>query len=340
MTISSTTRKAGPYPGDGVSTSFPFGFKVFAVSDLKVVVINLTTQVQTTLTLNVDYTGSLNPDQNSNPGGTITKTTVLPVGTHLVITSNVAQLQETDLTNQGGFYPEVITDALDKLTILLQQVGLTSNAALYFPITDETTISGQLPSAPVRAGKVLTFDASGAPNASITAVDVSTVAANIGSINTVSTNIGSVNTVNANMAAVTNTSANMAAIIAAPSSAAAAAASASAASTSAGNASTSATNAANSAVAAAAAVAAAGLPTTLTGHAKEFLQVNSLANGYDLVKSVAAPMLYGFNLSGDKQSLLYDATRDNADVASYATWTMSENVQFQVVNNQLAMVLL
>ena len=37
MTISSTTRKAGPFDGNGVTTSFPFTFKVFNTSDITIV---------------------------------------------------------------------------------------------------------------------------------------------------------------------------------------------------------------------------------------------------------------------------------------------------------------
>lgn len=341
MTISSTNRKAGPYIGNGTASVFPFYFKVFVATDMEVIRLNLTTNTETTLALTTDYTVTLNADQNANPGGNITLVAGnLPTGMNLVITSAVPNLQLTDLTNQGGFYPDVINDALDKLTIEVQQITLTAQAALYFPISDPDNIKGELPSQIQRANKVLTFDATGQPNASIAAVDVSTTAANITSIVTVSDNIASVNTNTANMAAINTAATNIASIIAAPGSATAAAASAAAAATSATNSQNSAIDSAASAAAAAGVIAAAGLPASLVGHAKEFLQVKTTENGYDLVKSVAAPMLYGFNLSGDKQSLLYDATRDNADVANYATWTMSENVEFKVVNNQLAMVLL
>ena len=341
MTISSTNRKAGPYIGNGTASVFPFYFKVFVATDMEVIRLNLTTSTETTLALTTDYTVTLNADQNATPGGTITLVAgALPTGMNLVITSAVPNLQLTDLTNQGGFYPDVINDALDKLTIEVQQVTLVAQAALYFPISDPDNIKGELPSQSTRKNKVLTFDNDGQPNASIAAVDVSTTAANITSIVTVSDNIASVNTNTANIAAINTAATNIASIIAAPGSATAAAASASAAATSATNSQNSAIDSAASAAAAAGVIAAAGLPSSLVGHAKEFLQVKVTENGYDLVKSVAAPMLYGFNLSVDKQSLLYDATRDNADVANYATWTMSENVEFKVVNNQLAMVLL
>lgn len=112
MTISSQTRKAGPFVGSGSTGPYSFAFKVFQASDLLVVKLDVATNVETTLTLTTDYTVSLNADQNSNPGGTITLVSALAVGKKMVISSQVPYLQETDLTNQGGFYPEVITDAL------------------------------------------------------------------------------------------------------------------------------------------------------------------------------------------------------------------------------------
>jgi hypothetical protein len=333
MTISSETRKAGPFVGSGTTGPFPFAFKVFVASDLLCVKINTATNVESTLILTTDYTVNLNADQNANPGGSITLTSAMSSSFQLVIASQVEYLQETDLQNQGGFYPEVITDALDKLTILLQQIRLTSVAALFFPITDPAGISGQLPSVSVRANKVLTFDNTGAPDASIAAVDVQTVAGIASEISTVSANIGAVTTNSTNIAAINSAATNIAAIIAAPAAAAAASASA-------GAASTSATNASNSAAAAAAALASANLPPTLVGHAKEFLQVKADQTGYEFVSSVAAPAFYGFTLDATKTVLTLTYGRDDYDVADFLTWTSSENITFQVANNQLKQVFL
>ncbi|MEW8228494.1 MAG: SGNH/GDSL hydrolase family protein, partial [Candidatus Thiodiazotropha endolucinida] len=46
----------------------------------------------------------------------------LAVGEILNISRVVDTLQETDLQNQGGYFPEVVEDALDKLTMMIQQV--------------------------------------------------------------------------------------------------------------------------------------------------------------------------------------------------------------------------
>ena len=120
MTVSSTVRKAGPFSGTGLQTAYPFSFKVFATSD--VLVVRTYSGVDSTLVLGSDYSVALNTDQDGNPGGTVNMAVAPASGYTLTIGSQVAQLQTTTITNNGGFYPAVITAALDKLTILIQQL--------------------------------------------------------------------------------------------------------------------------------------------------------------------------------------------------------------------------
>ena len=128
MTINSTTRKTSNLVGNGNTHTYPFAFKVFADSEIVVKKLETATSIETTLTLGAsnDYIVTLNSDQNGNPGGSITlksggNNQNLASGFTIVITSALTPLQGTDLTNQGGFYPEVINDALDKSVILHQQ---------------------------------------------------------------------------------------------------------------------------------------------------------------------------------------------------------------------------
>jgi lysophospholipase L1-like esterase len=123
MTISNTARTAGPFAGNGVAKNFPFTYKVFNREDVLVAITDTSTAVETTLTLDADYTVAINTDQDTNPGGVITTTNPLPVGTTLAATSNIPITQTLDLTNQGGFYPKAISNALDRITIQLQQVA-------------------------------------------------------------------------------------------------------------------------------------------------------------------------------------------------------------------------
>lgn len=162
MTISSTLRKAGPYIGSGAASTFPFSFKVFTKSDLKVVRLQVATSTETVLALTTNYTAVLNPDQNSNPGGSITLVGGnLAAGNNLVITSNVLPLQETDLTNQGGFYPEVINDALDKSIIQIQQLQDAVNRSIKLSTTNVISDTEFTENAADRASKVLGFDSAG-----------------------------------------------------------------------------------------------------------------------------------------------------------------------------------
>lgn len=131
--ISSTTRIAGPYAGTGSQTVFSFSFKVFQASDVLVVLTDASGN-NTTLALTSNYSVSLNANQNTSPGGTITTVATYASGTTITISSQVAALQSTDLTNAGNFYPAAVNNALDYLTILVQQLASKVGNALQLPI--------------------------------------------------------------------------------------------------------------------------------------------------------------------------------------------------------------
>ncbi|MBP8282584.1 MAG: hypothetical protein KAX46_01500 [Chromatiaceae bacterium] len=121
MTLSSTTSKTAMFTGPGTGP-YPFTFKVFSEADLDVVVEAADGSVST-LTLTADYTVILNSDQNNSPGGAVSLESgaALQAGEGLMILRVLDALQETDIQNMGGFYPEVIEDALDRLCMLVQQ---------------------------------------------------------------------------------------------------------------------------------------------------------------------------------------------------------------------------
>ena len=166
MTINSTVRKTNLFVGNGSASTFPFTFKVFTASEIVVVKVTTATSTETTLTIQTDYTVTLNPDQNGNPGGSITLVSGgvaqnLGTGFNLVITSNVQSLQGTDLTNQGGFFPEVINDALDKSVILHQQQQELLDRSIRFSLTNTTGSLEISEDANARANKILGFDSQG-----------------------------------------------------------------------------------------------------------------------------------------------------------------------------------
>lgn len=200
MTINSEIRRAGPFVGTGVTTRFPFVFKVFRAEDLRVVSADAD-GVETSLELDFDYTVELNPDQNTNPGGSIVTTVPLAIGLTLTATSALEYLQPVDLTNQSGFYPRVINDGLDRLTILSQQLFERLGRSLVFPLSEGQV--GEVPGVGRRAGAVLAFDEYGAPIVGPSITDVDTVVGAVQAIGTVASNIEDVNTVSDNVGDVT-----------------------------------------------------------------------------------------------------------------------------------------
>ena len=163
MTISSTTRVAGPFTGNGTASAFPFAWKVFSAADLDVVRRNVTSGIDTVLVLNTDYTVTLNGNQNTNPGGTVTLVAgPLASGFTLTLTSDLANLQPTDLTNQGGFYPEVINDSLDRATIQIQQLASEVSRSIRAPLADGSPAM-VLPPSDIRSNGFLAFDGNGLP---------------------------------------------------------------------------------------------------------------------------------------------------------------------------------
>jgi hypothetical protein len=164
MTVASTSRKAGPFLGNGVATSFPFTFKVFARTDLRLVHV-ASSGLATALTLDADYSVTLNADQDTAPGGTITyplSGSALPTGESLLAIGALVADQSTDLTNLGRFLPQVQEDAFDKAIILIQQLEERADRALTLPVGE--VANADLAAAGDRRDKLLGFDGTtGAP---------------------------------------------------------------------------------------------------------------------------------------------------------------------------------
>lgn len=145
MTLAATPRVAGPFNGNGVTTSFPFTFKVFAATDIRVV--TLTSAIETERVLNTDFTVTLNGDQEASPGGTVTypvSGTPLPSGSTLTIAGARANTQTLDLTIGGAFDPSTIERALDSTVVLVQQLAEEQSRALTAPLST-TGVSFEVP---------------------------------------------------------------------------------------------------------------------------------------------------------------------------------------------------
>lgn len=138
MAVSSEVRSAGPFLGDGTTRTFTFSFKIFDSSQVKVLTStdggDTETEVDDAL-----YSVSLNDEQDVTPGGSVTMTTAPAVGVRLSILSAVPYVQTMVLTNRGGFYPDLINDAVDRAVILAQQNLELLGRTVRVPSTSDQT---------------------------------------------------------------------------------------------------------------------------------------------------------------------------------------------------------
>lgn len=125
MTVSSEVAR-WEYAGNGVTTSFAAG-RVFADDELSVALIS-STGVVTVLTLNTDYTVTLNVQTSS-----VIVSPAPAVGEVISIRRLPSLTQETSIKNQGAFFPEIHEDALDRLTMICQYLWDLTSRSIRLP---------------------------------------------------------------------------------------------------------------------------------------------------------------------------------------------------------------
>lgn len=106
------------YSGNGSTTVFPYTFKVFANTDLQVIVRDSSGN-ETIQTLTTHYGVS---GVEADAGGNVTMVTAPATGETLTILRNMPLKQLTDYTAGGRFPAESHEEALDKIVMRLQQL--------------------------------------------------------------------------------------------------------------------------------------------------------------------------------------------------------------------------
>jgi len=168
MTISTIVSRNN-YTASGSDNVYLFTFKIFAQADLLVTVRD-TDGVETTLTLTTDYTvgGSLgdptggyitlvNSSQAWLSGGDL-------IADYVISIRRVRDIiQETDIRNQGAFYPEVHEDQFDIATMIdLQQQDEIDRSVKLPESVDPADFDNEIPSSFVGAvGKALVTNQTG-----------------------------------------------------------------------------------------------------------------------------------------------------------------------------------
>ena len=176
MTVSSTVNR-NDYVGNGVTTSFPYTFQIYADTDIRVFQED-TVGETTELNLNDDYTVTGAGNRN---GGNVVLTESLADNYRLSIHLDIPLTQPSDYKNQGAFFGETHERSFDRLTKITQQLSDKIDRAVKFSETD-TDYNSTLPSATQRASKLLGFDASGNVAMVTLAVDDDTKVQNIATL--------------------------------------------------------------------------------------------------------------------------------------------------------------
>ena len=158
MTVSSTTVK-NSYSGNGSTTQFAYGYKIFADSDL-IVIIRSAAGTETVKTLTTHYTVAGAGDAS---GGSITFTTgnTPASGETVVIIREVPQTQAIDYIANDPFPAESHEEGLDRGTMTTQQVQEELNRSIKLSRTNTMTSTEFTVGATDRANKILAFDSSG-----------------------------------------------------------------------------------------------------------------------------------------------------------------------------------
>jgi parallel beta-helix repeat protein len=175
MTQPSTTRRAGPFNGNGVTTSFPFTFKVFTTADIAVQ--RLSGGITYALVLGSDYSVTLNPNQESSPGGSITypvSGTPLASGETLVAIGALPYDQTFEFPQGGNYRAQNHEDALDRTVAQIQQAIEVLGRSLTLPATASGT-NTELPSP--AANKLIGWNAGATGLTNMDASTLATIAA-------------------------------------------------------------------------------------------------------------------------------------------------------------------
>ena len=158
MTISSTTVK-NSYSGNGTLNTFNYTFKVFADTDLQVIIRDASA-IETVKTLTTHYT--VTGAGNAN-GGTIVFTTGnIPTSTETVVIRRASpQTQSIDYIANDPFPAESHEEGLDRSMMAIQQLQEEIDRSIKLSRTNTMTSTEFTVGDTDRANKVFGFDASG-----------------------------------------------------------------------------------------------------------------------------------------------------------------------------------
>ena len=126
MTVQSATCSA-TYNTNGATVDFPIPFRFLENSHIRITRVTISDGTELVLTLNTHYTLA---GADASSGGTATMVTTYPTGYRLEITRNVPVTQLTDYVANDPFPAETHERALDKLTMIAQEIDFDNTSTL------------------------------------------------------------------------------------------------------------------------------------------------------------------------------------------------------------------
>lgn len=139
MALTNIDRKV-IHTGNGSAVVFPYGFPVLDAAHLSVIYTDAT-GAETTLAPSLYGVSGI----GASAGGSVTYPLAgspIGPGTKLTIVRTVPYTQTTVLSNQGGYYPEVVERRFDEIYMALQQiaevVGRNTVSSISDPATEQT----------------------------------------------------------------------------------------------------------------------------------------------------------------------------------------------------------
>ncbi|MEX0807096.1 MAG: hypothetical protein WD044_00055 [Dongiaceae bacterium] len=160
MTVSTTTSRVA-YTGDGVTVAFAVPFPFFDTSDLVVIERNIVTGAETIKVLSTHYTVAGGAQGGVAATGTVTALSAPANTVQWIIIRALPFTQLIDYVSNDGFPAESHEAGLDRGAMRDQELRTSLARTLRLPVTDPDGLIVELPPVPVRAGKVLGFDANG-----------------------------------------------------------------------------------------------------------------------------------------------------------------------------------
>lgn len=153
MTIASEVYR-NDYTGNGSTATYAYGFKIFNQAHLLLTVRNTSTEVETTLAITTDYTVT---NVGVAAGGNIVLVDnnqawldgsgYLATGYTLTIIRHLDLTQETDIRNQGAFYPETHENEFDTIVMQMQQLQEQIDRTIIQPVSSTVDLEFPTPSA-------------------------------------------------------------------------------------------------------------------------------------------------------------------------------------------------